>query len=134
MKDEVNSRHWFGNLTVDNIEEVGKVALKMLNGKKYVFAAYHEGCYSVEVRPDRSLENGTNGSPLSVWFGDNREHGRFNFCDTYGGWGLSTSCKKPVYDGKYNTPHVVFEYDKTIKITQRNGHGDLLYWTIAVQD
>lgn len=133
MKD-INSWNWFGVLTIENLKDVAQVAFKMLESKKYTFASCIESLDHMDVRPDQSLENGTNGSPLSVWhdeIGD--KYGGFNFCDTYGVWGLSTSARDGQPFDNYNTPYISFEYDKTIRITQRNGYGNIIKWVIVVQ-
>jgi hypothetical protein len=79
--------HWFGNITVDNIKEIANEVLHRLDGKKYTFVSVYEyKRYEPETRVHQVLENGTNGSPLSVYFDENRKYAGFNICDTYGVW------------------------------------------------
>ena len=126
---------FYGTLTTENIEEVANAILEKLAGKTYTFVSSNEyiGAYKPEVKINQHLENGNNGSPLSVWRGEDGRYAGFNFCDTYGVWGLSTSQTENRYDPKFNAPYVSIEYN-TIEMTHRAGSGALLYWVIEIQD
>ena len=125
MKD-VNARNWFGDVTIENIKEVASAIEKMLIGKRYTFVAnnadrLHEmpQVRTLRIAPEKATD---------VWFDHVECPPRFagmNVVDTYGVWGFSTSDTEK--------PYVVFEGEHTIKIQQKNGHGDTLHWVIAVE-
>lgn len=83
---------------------------------------------SVQVRTNQELHG-----PPSLFFADDMSYAGFNFGDTYGVWGLSTSAKDDRYDPEFNNPYIVLEWSQ-IKITHRAGAGNLVHWVIAIQD
>lgn len=123
-------------LTLDNIEVTAKRILNMLYDKKYTFVCVYEYKNFVpETRVHQELRNGTNGSPLSIWFDEKNSPSQFagfNFCDSYGTWGLSTSLKSGYYDANFNAPYVVIDWN-SITITLRTPAGLLAYWQITVE-
>lgn len=128
----MNKNNWYGTLTIDNIQEVADAILEKLSGKTYAFvSAYEYRRYEPETRLNQRLHNGTNGSPLSVYYGENGDYAGFNFCDTYGVWGCSTNTNQKNWDSSYNNPYIVFDYDQ-ITITQRTPAGKLAYWQITI--
>ena len=128
-----NDDNWYGTLNVDNIKAVAKTILKKLENNKYTFTSTYEyRSWSPESRVHQELKNGTNKSPLSVWFGKNNEYGGFNFCDSYGVGGVSTSQKEDKYDPNFNSPYVVIDYNE-VKITHRAPNGLLCYWLIVIE-
>lgn len=116
-------QNWFGNLTIDNTEEVAKHILNILDEKKFSFVSVYEyKRFEPETRLHQKLENGSNGSPLSVWTEDG--YAGFNFCDTYGVWGCTTA----------DNVYIVFNWDKQITISKKTGVGQQCYWQITVED
>lgn len=126
---------FYGTLTTENIEEVANAILDKLTGKTYTFVSSNEyiGAYKPEVKTNQRLQNGNNGSPLSVWHSKDGRRAGFNVCDTYGVWGLSTSQTENRYDSRFNAPYINMERN-TIEMTHRAGSGALLYWVIEIQD
>ena len=125
------NKRWSGVLTIDNVEEVGNMILEVLSGREYVFvSSYEHGGFEPVIHLNQSLENGTNGSPLSWWVSEDGKFVGFNFCDTYGVWGCFTSSVNGKYDGKFTSPYIVIDWGK-ITITQRAPNGLLRYWQIA---
>lgn len=128
------SNNMYGTITVSNIEKFANAILEVLQGKKYSFAAAYEyKNYRPELRTNQQLENGRNGSPLSIYYGENNAYAGFHFVDTYGVWGCSTSKQEEGYDPTFEAPYINIEYGK-IEITQRTGTGMIAYWTIMIQD
>ena len=123
-------------LTFGNIEFVANLILRMLSGKKYTFVSVYEYKNFVpETRLHQELKNGPNDSPLSIYFDTKSSPSQFagfNFCDTYGVWGLSTSLKNDYYDTGFNTPHIVVDWN-SITITLRTPAGLLAHWQITVE-
>jgi len=123
---------WYGTLSVKNIEKVADMIYAVLKGRKYSFVdVYEYRRYKPETRLNQRLENGSNGSPLSIYFDDENRYAGFNFCDTYGVWGCSTSNQDGQYDPEFNSPYIVIENNK-ITITQRTPEGRMCYWQMAV--
>lgn len=132
-----------GGLTVENLETFAQAILEKLKGKKYVFTSWNEGSgyeSSVNVRPDQYLENGNNGTPLSIFFDEKNDiphYAGFNFCDSYGVWGTSTSKHdsdlKFGWDSNFDAPYIVIDYSY-IKIIHRAPAGHVLIWVISIQD
>lgn len=135
-----HDRNWFGTQTIENTPLIAKRLEHMLAGKKYTFASTNDGFQpdsriGFEVRPDQKLKNGTSGTPLSTWVDEEQDPPRFagfNFCDTYGVWGISTSAVNDKYDHTFKAPYWVFEYNQA-RVTHRAPAGHLLVWVIAVQ-
>jgi len=120
-----------GTLNLENIEEFANEIYETLKGKKYTFASANELFnYKVDVHNGQQLKDDTSGSPLSFWKTEN--YAGFNFSDSYGVWGASTSRKESGYDPEYNSPYISIEWH-TITITQRSGAGYLLQWTISLE-
>jgi len=116
--------YFLNNLTVDNIEATAHDILDFLTGHKYSFvSAYEYKRFEPETKLHQSLENGTNGSPLSSWIGEDGKYGGFNFCDTYGVWGVTTGDKATI----------LFERD-SITIHKTNGDGRTCYWQLTLED
>ena len=114
--------NWFGTVTNENIEEIANKIFDMLKGKTYTFVEVYEYMrYEPKTRTSQKLENGTNGSPLSVWHSEDLTYSGANFCDTYGVWGIS-----PNY-------YIVFEYN-SITIHLNTPAGKEAYWQITVND
>lgn len=131
---------WHGGLTVDNIENVANMILRKLDGRKYCFASQNYGFMeegALDVRTDQSLENNKKGSPLSVWFGENNEYAGFNFCDSYGVWGCSTSKHNSDlaygWDSTFDAPYIVIDWNE-VKIVHRAPAGHILVWILAIQE
>lgn len=125
-----------GTLTIKNVEFVAKSVLEMLNAKRYTFVSVYEyKNFEPETRVHQELKNGTNGSPLSVWFDEKNvmpEFAGFNFCDSYGSWGLSTSQKDGYYDSNFDAPYIVIDWN-SITMTLRTPAGLLAYWQITLE-
>jgi len=123
---------WYGTITVENIEYVAGLILELLSGKSYTFVSVYEyKGFEPETRQNQRLENGNNGSPLSVY----KENGYagFNFCDTYGVWCLGTSNTDLSYDPTFARPYIVIEHDK-VTISQRTGANKIAHWQITVNE
>jgi hypothetical protein len=141
--------NWYGDVTIENIKEVAEKMKSILSGKRYTFVAVN--MYGVaggwageqgqlisepEVRTSQELKPGTNGDSLSVWFDKENSsptYAGFNFCDSYGVWGLSTHIPSD-NEPHYNIPYAVFEWGHKIKIAHRAPAGHILYWTIALEE
>lgn len=130
----------FGNLTLDNLEDVAQKIYQKLKGQKYAFSSVNmmgneNNPGKLISRPELRTSQELNGEP-SVYFDKEHtppEYGGFHFSDTYGVWGLSTLIPKDGRDFKpYEIPYIVIEYNK-IQIIHRAPAGHVLYWTIVVQ-
>ena len=129
--EQVNGYHWYGEVTIENIEAVAKTIEEVLTGKYYTFASLNADCVSIfDVHTSQKLEpdKATDKKALSVWF--DKEHtppqyAGFNFVDTYGVWGLSTGSDKP---------YISFKYNHQIRIEQLNGYGEKLIWIITTEN
>jgi hypothetical protein len=115
--------------------------LEKLEGKKYCFVAQNYGFIeegALSVRADQYLTNGRDGTPMSVYF-DKKEnaYAGFNFFDSYGVWGCSTSKHdkelKYGWDSNFDAPYIVIDYAQ-IKIVHRAPAGHILVWVLAIQD
>ena len=125
---------FYGTLSIENIEKVSKLILETLENKKYVFVCNYEyKNYKPETRVNQKLKNGNNKSPLSFWYGDKKNYAGFNFGDTYGVWGCSTSSKDGKYDPEFNNPYIVVTQNQ-VTITQRTPEGKMCYWQLTVQN
>jgi hypothetical protein len=127
----------YGTVYVGNVEEVGRAILEVLRGKPYTFVAANEYFgFKPKVRTGQRLREEGDGSPLSVHRDEDNDPPRyagFNFCDTYGVWGISTSQQEPGYDPEFNAPYVRIEHGHTVSITQRAAAGHLIHWVAAVE-
>ena len=73
-----------------------------MSGKSYTFVSVYEyKRYKPETRNNQELKNGTNGSPLSVWFGKDGTYAGFNFCDSYGVWSCGTGDYVEIEEERY---------------------------------
>jgi len=118
MKD-----NWYGKITVENIEEVSLKILDMLDKKKYTFVEVYEyKKYRPETRLHQELENGSNGTSLSVWYSEDGTYAGSIFCDTYGVWDLSTT----------GDEFVSFSWG-SILIEGKSPSGLYFYWQITVE-
>jgi hypothetical protein len=122
-------------LCLSNIEETAFRIEKMLTGKRYTFVAANEFFrFEPEVRTGQRL---TDKNPMHFWFDEENtppKYGGFNFNDSYGVWGLSTSQEGEQYDPKFDAPYLVFEWGHKLTMTLRAPAGHLIYWVIAVED
>jgi len=132
MTTDVNTRNWFGDVTIENIKEVASAIEKMLTGKRYTFVANNADWSNEmpQVRTSQRIEpdKATDKRGVNVWFDEKESPPRLawmNVADTYGVWGFSTSSTEK--------PYVVFEGEHTIKIRYKNGFGDVSRWVIAVE-
>ena len=127
--------YWYGNLTTENAEEVGKLFVRLLgDGKdgKYhtaiaalpqAFAKGDADC-SMSVHSSLKLFE-KDGVKVSVE--DGRAH--LTIHNTYGLWMLDT-------DGRSDagrTPYISFDGNK-VTIKHRAPAGNLLVWMFAVED
>jgi hypothetical protein len=123
----------YGTLTIDNLESYAKAIEEKLTGKKYVFVAYNEIFgFEPEVRTGQELKENS----LRYWKDEENNpphYAGFNFTDSYGVWGLSTSQKENKYDPTFNAPHVVIEHNHII-MTLLAPAGQKIYWHIAIQE
>ena len=131
---------WHGGLTIENAEEVGNIIYKTLKGKKYCFVSQNYSSpeeTATRVRVNQHLENGKNGSSFDFWIDEEGSFAGFNFCDTYGVWGATTTFhdKEMIcgWDSTYHAPYIVIEHHQ-VKIIQLNGHNDVICWVIAIQE
>lgn len=134
---------FYGTVTIDNIEKIAQMIDEKLTGKKYVFTSWNEGMSeqaSLHVQPNQELKDSIKGNYYSLWYdneNDYPEYAGFNFSDTYGVWGLSTSKHssdlKFGWDSSYNAPYIVFDYNE-IKIIHRAPAGHILVWVISIQE
>lgn len=131
-----HDRNWFGTQTIENTPLIAARLEHMLAGKRYTFASTNDGFQpdsriGFEVRPDQRLKDTTNSN---VWYDEQTppRFSGFNFCDTYGVWGISTSATEDRYDPTFKAPYWVFEYNQA-RVTHRAPAGHLLVWVIAVQ-
>jgi hypothetical protein len=130
--------YWYGNLTTENAEQVGKLFTQLLgDGKdgKYHTAiaalpqAFDKGdadC-SVDVHPSLRLYE-KDGVKVSVE--DGRAH--LTIHNTYGLWMLDTDIPNG-RDVSGRTPYISFGGNK-VTIKHRAPAGNLLVWTFAVED
>lgn len=132
---------WYGVQTIENTPEIVERLRDLLTGKKYTFVSTNDGFnpesrIGVDVRTDQKLENGTNGTPFSIWYDEKNDPPRycgFNVGDTYGVWGVHTSATETQYDPTFNVPYWVFDYNQA-RVVHRAPAGHLLVWVIAVQN
>lgn len=136
--EEKYNLHWYGMLTIDNIQQVTNLLLQLLDGRRYTFVAANEFFrFKPEVRTGQRLNHkgATSGKAISAYC-DEKEtpprHAGFNVVDTYGVWGCSTNLVENRYDSEFNNPYFVFEYNK-VTITHRAPAGHLLYWVAAIE-
>ncbi|HBI38182.1 MAG TPA: hypothetical protein DDY71_11105 [Spirochaetia bacterium] len=128
----MNNKNWFGTLTINNIELIANNILEILSGKKYIFVDVYEYLeYKPHTRINQKLENGSSGSPLSVYYDEHKKYAGFNFCDTYGIWGCSTSTQEDRYDPSFTNPYIVIEWNQ-ITVKQKTPAGMMCYWQITV--
>ncbi|SRR5258706_8789230 len=121
----------YGTVTISNIEEFANKALALLFGKNYTFVSVYEyKRFEPETRTGNHLVNGNNGSPLSTY--KENEYAGFNFCDTYGVWGLSTSTNDESYDPTFLRPYMVVTRNQ-ITISQRTDANKIAHWQITVE-
>jgi hypothetical protein len=131
-ENEMGRTKWYGTLSVNNIKEVANMIYTVLKGRKYSFVdVYEYRRYEPETRLNQCLKNGSNGSPLSIYFDDDNKYAGFNFCDTYGIWGCTTNRHDEQYDPEFNNPYIVIEDDQ-VTITQRTPEGRMCYWQMMV--
>lgn len=136
VMDDKDYGEIFYTLNLDNLQETAERIERFLRGKRYVFVAANEAIYNFKPRIHMGQKL-NDKNPMSIWFDEKNDpprHGGFNFGDSYGVWGLSTSQKDEKYDPKFDSPYIVFRYGHTIEITHRAPAGHLLYWVIAVED
>lgn len=136
----------FGMLTIGNIEQVAKKIKKKLKGQKYTFVAVNAYFSHPDPLDEQGFLLSTNApevrtsqeltGDVSIWFdkeNDPPRYAGFNFNDTYGVWGLSTSTNNPNYDYEFKNPYFVIEY-KTIRFYHRAPAGHFLAWVIAIEE
>ena len=86
----MNKNNWYGQVTNENISNVAQMILEKLEGRKYTWTeSYEYAGFIPRTRVHQELENGTNGSPLSIWKSEELNHSGANFCDSYGVWRIS---------------------------------------------
>ncbi|MBD3244967.1 MAG: hypothetical protein GF335_03165 [Candidatus Moranbacteria bacterium] len=130
--------HWYGVLTIENLQQVADLLLQLLDGKRYTFVAANEFFrFKPEVRTGQTLSHkgATTGKAINVYYDEKEnppKHAGFNVGDTYGVWGCSTNLATDEYDNEFNNPYFVFEYNK-VTITHRAPAGHLLYWVVAIE-
>ena len=139
----MSNNNWYGDVTLENIDQVAKMMLDVLKDKKYTFVAIgmggtDDGQGRLYTRPDvrtsLELKNGNNGSPLHTYRDEEKgQYAGFNFGDTYGVWGISTSAHDGDSNFEKNNPYVVIEWGK-IYIEHRAPAGHRLYWIIATEN
>lgn len=129
--------HWYGMLTIENLENVVDLLKQLLDGKKYTFVACNEFFdFKPEVRTGQMVDHkgATSGNAFSIWWDEKNNpphYGGFNVGDTYGVWGCSTTATDEVKHDNEN-PYFVFEGNK-VTITHKAPAGHLLYWVAAVE-
>lgn len=135
-----HDRNWFGVQTIENTPLIAERLEHMLTGKKYTFASTNDGFQpdsriGFEVRPDQRLKDTTDTTNSNVWYDEQTppRFAGFNFSDTYGVWGISTSATNNKYDHTFKAPYWVFEYNQA-RVMHRAPAGHLLVWVIAVQE
>ena len=127
--------HWYGMLTMQNIEQVCDLLRQLLGGKSYTFVASNEFFgHKPEVRTSQRLsaQSTRRENAISVWHDKEGKRASFNVTDSYGVWGCTTNLSEDEYDPDFNNPHFVFEWNK-VTITHRAPAGHLLYWTAAIE-
>jgi hypothetical protein len=84
--------HWFGMLTVENIEQVADLLRQLLVGKTYTFVTVNELFrYKPEVRTSQRLK--PNGDAITATKDETGRFASFSVSDSYGVWGCSTNLK-----------------------------------------
>ena len=136
--DEKYNLHWYGMLTIENVQQIADLLLQLLDGKRYTFVAANEFFrFKPEVRTGQTLDHkgARSGKAIGI-YSDEKDtpprHAGFNVGDTYGVWGCSTNLAENKYDPEFNNPYFVFEYNK-VTITHRAPAGHLLYWVAAIE-
>lgn len=124
--------HWFGVLTISNVEQVADLLRRLLAGKNYTWVATNEGyAWKPEVRLSQRIKPGwPDKDPITVHQHETWAH--LIVCDTYGVWSLSTHSLDGHYDGKFTDPYFSFERDR-VTITHRVPAGHLCHWLLVVE-
>lgn len=127
---------WSGTLTVNNIEQVCALLVKLLEGKTYTFIASSEASgFRPTVRTKQRLapQDTNSKKAISIFYGDNGQYAGFNVSDTYGVWGCNTLTDKDEYDREFKNPYFSFEWNK-VTITHRDSlTKNLVYRVAAVE-
>lgn len=145
----INTRSWFGDVTIENIAEIAE-AIKLfltIDGKPryYTFVALNEQQgrttdirTSLRVKPHTPFKLSYSKSDPARNFGsidcapEEADFAQFSVGDTYGAWGFSTLCRNttPHEERLAKGAYVAFG-DNKLTISQLNGYGETLVWTIA---
>lgn len=154
--EEINRRiresnEWYGYVHLGNAEAVADRIRSMLTGRRFTFVSYNVNMTGSwpEVRTGQRLnaENVKTGKAVTYRLHNEASDpwGHFMVHDSYGVWGFSAHYPDAhqAYDAarrdKRDVVHVVVTggFDPRdrgqIKITQYNGIGDVLRWTIALE-
>lgn len=140
---------FYGSMTIENAEEIGLMIYEKLKGKQYTFASHNSGFSEqsplfLDVRVNQSLSDHPGNPSFHFWMGENGEYAGFNFNDSYGVWGISTSVNNPnirvnqdshmkyYFDPDYNAPYVVIDF-MDIRIVHRAPAGHILVWVISLE-
>ena len=128
--EEKYDLHWYGMLTVENVQKIADLLLQLLDGKRYTFVAANESCrFEPEVRTGQRLK------AISVYYNEKEnppKYAGFIVVDSYGSWSCSTNLAENKYDQEFRNPYFVFKYNQ-VTITHRAPAGHLLYWVAAIE-
>jgi hypothetical protein len=126
--------HWFGDLALDNYEDVASHLRAMLEGKRYAFASSHDGHPGLsELRVSQRLEE-----PIRVTLKDGMAS--IVMVDGRYVWGLHTTfatereAAKHRHEGGKGSTFVSYRTDyrgEQLTIKTFNGYGELLTWIVA---
>jgi len=129
--------HWSGTLGLENIQDVATAIEQKLCDKAYTFVSVYEYMnYKPETRINQRLVRGKNGSFMSLYFDDKNDpptFAGFNFCDTYGVWGLSTSQPQGGFDPTCEAPYIEFTHTG-ITMNLRTPAGLWACWQITLEE
>jgi hypothetical protein len=145
--------YWFGRLTTENVEQVGKLLSELLEGKFYtVITAIPRRCpgdaqasdIRMDVRTSQKLvaEGACDKKAIVAHRGDKKaivaevsdDRAHLTIHDTFGLYCIDSDLQREVgHDPTYQNPYIVFEGNR-VTIRHRSPAGNLLVWVFAVED
>ena len=139
--------HWFGMLTIGNVEKVAALFHELLDGQHYTAITAHPTFYPADGErretPDCRMDIRTSQklSPEKVRGGDairatvNGDYAYLSINDTYGIYMIDTKLQgeHAHHDCTYQNPYIVFAGNR-VTIWHRAPAGNVLVWAFAVEE
>lgn len=139
-----SDRDWYGCLTLENLDLVAGRLRKLLDGRRYTWAAslHWKGARDDFVMPE--VRTGMQVESLKVSrsdLEDGRKMGHIIVCDSYGVWGIDTTVPDRQvagalsYEGqRTQTSYLYFKQNRwssQLQVEHFSGSGNRICWVVA---